>query len=137
MFLGTFEATLIGHNRLVMPAKLKREIGSQRLVLTIGFEKCIFGFRENDWEQAVAPEFSRPFFSDDGGRNLRRRIGANALMVDLDSQGRFVMPEKMAKFAGITSGGVTLIGAGDHFEIWEKSNWDSYMEKMGKDDRIS
>ena len=132
MFLGTFEATLIGRNRLVMPAKLKREIGSERVVLTIGFEKCIFGFRENDWEQAVAPELSRPFFSDDQGRQLRRKIGANALVVDLDSQGRFVMPERMALFAGITSGGVTLIGAGDHFEIWNAEEWEKCRQQLAK-----
>lgn len=132
MFLGTFEATLIGRNRLVMPAKLKREIGSQRVVLTIGFEKCIFGFRENDWARAVAPELSRPFFSDESGRNLRRKIGANALVVDLDSQGRFVMPERMALFAGIASGGVTLIGAGDHFEIWNAEEWEKCRQQLAK-----
>ena len=131
MFLGTFETKLIGKNRLVMPAKLKREIGSERLVLTIGFEQCIFGFRENDWAQAVAPELSRPFFSDEKGRDLRRKIGANALVVDLDSQGRFVMPESMAVFAGIATGGVTLIGAGDHFEIWQTERWEKYRQKMG------
>ncbi len=98
----------------------------------LDFYAFIFGFRENDWAQAVAPELSRPFFSDEKGRDLRRKIGANALVVDLDSQGRFVMPENMALFAGITSGGVTLIGAGDHFEIWNANAWEKCRQQLAK-----
>lgn len=130
MFLGTYDATLIGRNRLAMPAKLRKEIGSERIVLTVGFEECIFGFREKDWEEVVKPELSRPFFSDDAGRNMRRKMCVNAQIIDLESQGRFVMPEEMVKFAGISDEKVTLIGAGDHFEIWDSQKWQDYHEKL-------
>lgn len=132
MFLGTYQATLIGRNRLAMPAKIKKEIDSKRLVLTIGFEECIFGFREKDWEEVVKPELSRPFFSDNAGRNMRRKMCANAQIVDLESQGRFVMPEDMVKFAGIFNEKVTLIGAGDHFEIWNSRKWLEYHKGLGE-----
>ena len=58
MFLGTYDATVIGRNRLAMPAKIRKEIEGKRVVLTVGFEECIFGFRENDWEVVVKPELS-------------------------------------------------------------------------------
>jgi len=130
MFLGTYEVRLIGRNRLAMPAKLREEIGGKRIVLTVGFEECIFGFREKDWEEVVKPELSRPFFSDDESRNLRRKMCSNAQVIDLASLGRFVMPETMVEFAGIKEEKVTIIGAGDHFEIWDAKKWEKYSVRL-------
>jgi MraZ protein len=132
MFLGTFEVTLIDRNRLSMPAKIQEEIAGPRLVLVIGFEECIFGFREKDWEEVVKPELSRPFFSDDAGREMRRKMCASAKVIDLGSQRRFVMPQDMVEFAGIVREKVTIIGAGDHFEIWDSQKWYEYQKKLRK-----
>lgn len=132
MFLGTYEASVIGRNRLAMPVKIRKEINNQRLVLTVGFEECIFGFRENDWELVVKPELTRPFFSDDAGRDMRRKMCVNAEIIDLESQGRFVIPENMVKFAGISGESITLIGAGDHFEIWDRQKWLEYNKNLRK-----
>lgn len=132
MFLGTFEPNLIGKGRLALPKKIREELGSQRMVLTIGFEKCVFGFKEKDWEEVVKPELSRPLFSDSQGRDLRRKMCVNAIVVELDSQGRFVIPENMMKFAGIADGKVTVIGAGDHFEIWNSTIWQKYFQGLAK-----
>ncbi len=130
MFLGTYETKLIGKNRLAMPAKVRDEIAGDRVVLTVGFEECIFGFREKDWEEVVKPELLRPFFSDAQSRNLRRKMSYNAQIVDLASLGRFVMPEQMVEFAGIRSEKVTIIGAADHFEIWDTKKWQKYSEGL-------
>ncbi len=130
MFLGTYETKLIGKNRLAMPAKVRDEIAGDRVVLTVGFEECIFGFREKDWEEVVKPELLRPFFSDAQSRNLRRKMSYNAQIVDLASLGRFVMPEPMVEFAGIKGEKVTIIGAADHFEIWDTKKWQKYSEGL-------
>ena len=102
------------------------------MVLTVGFEKCVFGFDEGDWEKIVSPELERPLFSDSEGRKLRRKMCAEAMVIRLGAQGRFVLPERMQRFAGIKEQ-VVLIGAGDHFEIWEKSEWDRYSQKLDQD----
>ena len=95
--------------------------------MTIGFEKCILGFEEKKWEEVTAADLARPI-SDSEGRELRRKMFAEATVVDLGVQGRFVIPEVMAKYAGIKDE-VNLIGAGDHFEIWEPVSWQKYKEK--------
>lgn len=130
MFLGTYQAKFIDKNRLVMPAKLRDEIGSKRIILTVGFEECIFGFREKDWEEVVRPELLKPFFSDSQSRNLRRKMCFNAQMIDLTTLSRFVIPESMVRFAGIKEEEVTIIGAGDHFEIWDAKKWQEYSKKL-------
>ena len=131
MLLGTYQPTLIGKNRLALPSKLRREIKGNQLILSVGMEDCIFGFEEEKWEQVTVTDLSRPI-SDGQGRMLRRKLCTNAERVTLDSQGRFVVPEAMMKYAGIKDK-LTLIGAGDHFEIWNKTTWETYSNKIAKE----
>lgn len=139
MFLGTYQPKLIGRRRIALPKKIRTEIKTRKIVLTIGFEKCIFGFNEKDWEEIIRPELSRPFFSDAEGRGLRRKMCMEAMVVKLGAQGRFVIPEAMMKYAGIKNE-LTLVGAGDHFEIWDRKEWRAYRARLDKerfDGRIS
>jgi MraZ protein len=128
MFLGSYEPNLIGKGRLALPKKIRSEVAGGRLVLTIGFERCIYGFTEKDWEKILAPELERPLFSDAEGRDLRRKMCMEAMMVELDAQGRFVIPEVMVRYANLT-GQPIIVGAGDHFEIWEEKNWQKYRDE--------
>jgi MraZ protein len=126
MFLGTYEPNLMEKGRVALPKKIREELGSSsRLVLTMGFEDCIFGFTEKMWEEVTKPELTRPLFSDKEGRDLRRKMCAEAVNIELDTQGRFIIPERMMNFAAIKSN-LIIIGAGDHFEIWNKDNWEEY-----------
>ena len=131
MFLGTYHPKFIGERRLALPGKVRNEVKGQKIVLTIGFERCIFGFNEKDWEKIVKPELLRPLFSDPEGRDLRRKMCMSAMVVDLGAQGRFVIPEEMMAYAGIKDD-LVLVGAGDHFEIWEKARWQTYLNKLNK-----
>lgn len=118
----------MGKGRVALPKKMRAELKTKKIVLTIGFENCIFGFNEKDWEEIVKPELQRPLFSDEEGRSLRRKMCMEAMIVELGAQGRFIIPERMVEYAGIKNE-VTLIGAGDHFEIWNSVNWQNYKEK--------
>jgi len=128
MFVGTYQPNLIGKGRIALPKKIRHELVGERVILTIGLEKCIFGFSEGGWEEIIKPELSRPLFSDEEGRDLRRKMCSEAMVINLDSQGRFIIPEKMMEYAGIRDE-LTIIGAGDHFEIWDSKRWESYRDK--------
>ncbi len=109
MFLGTYKPNLMEKGRVALPKKIRNELSCERMVLTIGFEECIFGFREKDWGDITQEELSRPLFSDRQGRDLRRKMCATATVIDLDAQGRFILPENMKKYAGINEQ-VVIIG---------------------------
>ena len=128
MLLGTYEPTLIGKNRLALPAKLRKEISGDRLVLAIGFEKCILGFEEKKWEEATAVDLATAL-SDKQGRDLRRKMFSQAEVVELDSQGRIVVPESLTSDRELKEE-IVVIGAGDHFEIWNKKQWEDYRLQM-------
>jgi len=129
MFLGTYRPNLIGKGRIALPKKIREELKGNKVVLTVGFERCIYGFEERAWEEIIRPELARPLFSDSEGRNLRRKMCAEAIVVQLGAQGRFVIPEEMIKYAGIKDD-LTIVGAGDHFEIWDSKEWSDYLEEI-------
>lgn len=122
MFLGTFPAKFLGSWQMVLPAKLRSALGSDRAIITIGFDKCVYGFSVDDWQKIADQEvLNKPLFSKEGGE-IRRRLFAAALEVDLDDQGRFVIPETLRDYAELKTN-LVVIGAGDHFEIWDKDEW--------------
>ena len=88
-----------------------------------------FGFNEKEWEKTVGPELSRPLFSDTEGRELRRKMCMEATVINLDSQGRLVIPDKMMEYAEIKEN-LIVIGAGDHFEIWDSRVWNEYSKTI-------
>lgn len=128
MLLGAYYLDLIGKNRLTLPVRLRREIAGTRLVLASGFDGCILGFEEKTWEAVTLADLSRPL-SDQGGRDLRRKMFSQAEVVELDSQGRFVIPENLAGYAKIKNK-IVVIGAGDHFEVWDVQTWGAYRKKL-------
>ncbi len=129
MFLGTYEPNLMDKGRVALPKKIRNSLGGDRIVLTTGFEHCIFGFPEKSWEEVTRTELARPLFSDKEGRDLRRKMYSGAVSIDLDAQGRFVLPQEMMGYADISES-LVIIGAGDHFEIWSKRNWEDYRNKL-------
>lgn len=130
MFLGTFEPNILENNRIALPKKIRDELGGDNLILTIGFDNCIFGFTEKEWLGITSIELSKPLFSDKSGRDLRRKMCASAVKINLDAQGRFILPDNMSEYANIKNA-LVVIGAGDHFEIWNKDNWEEYRTEIG------
>lgn len=130
MFLGTYKPNLLEKGRIALPKKIRNELEGERVVLTVGLEECIFGFSEKGWEEIIKPELLKPLFSDKQARDLRRKMCMEAEVVNLDSQGRFVIPDQMREYAGIKDK-IVLIGAGDHFEIWGEEKWREYFQKNG------
>lgn len=130
MFLGTYEPNLMPGGRIALPKKIREELNGSRLVLTIsiGDEPCIYGFSDKMWESATKPELDRPLFSDKVGRDLRRKVFSEAINLELDSQGRCIIPERMIKGVDIKTE-VVVKGNGDHFEIWSKQKWQEYEVK--------
>lgn len=128
-FYGTFEGVNFDRRRLALPSKLRSSLKDNQVVLTIiGGDKCIFGYPKNAWEQKIVEqELSVSSINSDAGRQLRRNMFSSASIEELDEQGRFVISQVLADQAEIlNTSKLVLIGAGDHFEIWNPENWGKY-----------
>lgn len=128
MILGEYKAILTDGSRLSLPKKIREQISGTELVLSKGFDGCIFGYQKDVWERISETELVKPITTDEG-RKIRRQLFAAAEIIAFDEQGRFVLPANLKTYANVARE-VVLIGAGDHFEIWDKKSWEQYLKNL-------
>lgn len=128
MFLGQFDVKFTGSGRVVLPKKIREEIQGTSVILSRGFENCIWGFSEEGFEIEAKKQLEVSSV-DEKAREMRRYFFSGSEKVELDNQGRFVIPGNLLKFAAIKIQ-VVIVGAGDHFEIWDQVGWIAYMKQI-------
>lgn len=129
MFLGSFRPSFdLNSRRIALPKKIREYLKTNEIILSFGFEKCIFGFDTKTWQKQSQSQLGRPI-TDRAARDLRRFFFATAERIRLDDQGRFVIPGGLLEYAQVTS--PIVIGAGDHFEIWDEETWNAHRLKLG------
>lgn len=124
LFLGEYDHSLDERGRVTLPKKIRQELDERGVVLSRGFDGCIFGYDVASWEQEATRQLSEPV-TDIKSRELRRYMFSGAEKAELDKIGRLLMPTHLKEYAHITNK-VKVIGAGDHFEIWNSHDWDTY-----------
>ena len=127
MFLGEYKHNLTKGNRLALPSKIRGEIAANEIILARGFETCILAYQKTTWEEISKAELAKPV-SEEEARRIRRQLFPGAILVEIDQQGRVVIPKNLLDYAKIKTE-VIVIGTGDHFEIWEESTWQKYKDK--------
>lgn len=130
VFLGEFNHNLDDRGRLSLPKKLRQELASVEVVLTRGFESCIFGYPKEIWLDEAKRQLEIPVI-EEKGRTLRRYVFSAAVTAEIDKLGRVLLPLNLKEYAGIKNE-VTVIGAGDHFEIWDSQKWKEYLQTIGQ-----
>jgi MraZ protein len=126
MFLGEYEHTIDTKSRMAVPAKFRSQI-DRGAVISKGMGACLSVYTMQRWEEK-SNELVAGRSSEDL-RDFERRIYPSASEVELDAQGRIVIPAKLRSFAKIESE-VTIAGVRDHFEIWNRDVWRIYQERL-------
>lgn len=105
-----------------MPKKFRQELGNESVIyIVLGQDGELWGFNSNQWLKE-AEERLKIRLGKHLGRVQRREFFPQALQCNLDSQGRFILPQEFIDYATLNNG-IVLVGAGDHFEIWNEGNW--------------
>jgi MraZ protein len=128
LFLGEYDHSLDDRGRVTLPRKIRQEITGEEIVLARGYEGCIFGFDKSSWEKEAGKHLDTPV-TDEKGREVRRYLFAGAEKVGIDKLGRILLPAQL-KEHGLITREVKVIGAGDHFEIWDTARWREYADKL-------
>lgn len=128
MFLGEYEHTIDTKARMAVPAKFRAQIQAGRgAVLSKGMGTCLAVYLLDRWEEKsnelVAGRSSEEL------RDFERRIYPSASEIELDAQGRMVIPVKLRAYAKLESE-ATIVGVRDHFEIWDRATWQAYQERL-------
>lgn len=117
MFLGSYKTYFSGKNRLILPKRFRKELGNEgRFYILLGDYGEIWGFNRDNWLKQTESILKIPLSSEEGRRE-RLRFFPRADECVLDSQGRFILPSEFDGKVNFKKE-VLIIGAGDHFEIW-------------------
>lgn len=137
MFLGEYKLNFTGHGRIVLPKIMRLELGEEKvLVLSRGFEGCVWGFSQKGFEEEARRQLEVSA-TEERARLLRRYLFSGSVPAQLDAQGRFIIPTGLLAFAKLGSE-VVVIGAGDHFEIWNINLWKKHIKVIeGEYARVS
>jgi len=129
MLIGQYESKITEKHQVALPKKF-REILGDRLIITKGFENCLIVVSVDNWKTLLEGTEGKPF-TNKGTRELQRFLLGNATDIELDTKGRFVVPEYLREFASIKT---ELIFAGiERFvEIWDKAGWDDQQKELSR-----
>ncbi|HKZ35035.1 MAG TPA: division/cell wall cluster transcriptional repressor MraZ [Patescibacteria group bacterium] len=131
MLLGEHTPNFTGKGRIALPKKMREQMQGTEVVLTKGFEPCVFGYQKSVWEKQAEKQLEQSVTAGTA-RALRRYLFSGASIVSFDHQGRIVVPESLLSYAGITED-VIVIGAGDHFELWNTKSWKEYLQRIERE----
>ncbi len=131
MLMGEYSHSLDTKGRLIMPAKLRQDIGD-KFILTKGLDGCLFAFSQTEWNNFEEKLKSLPL-SDKNARNFVRFFLSGATECEIDKQGRFLIPNNLRTAANLEKDAI-IIGVGTRIEIWNKETWEKCDEEISADE---
>ena len=131
MFMSEYNHTIDAKGRLIIPSKF-REVLGEEFVVSRGMDGCLFVYANDDWNAFEQKLTSLPLINKEA-RQFARFFLAGAAPVELDKQGRILLPAKLREFAGLDKD-VVLVGVGSRIEIWSKDKYETVGEDLDMDD---
>jgi MraZ protein len=123
--LGEHHYQMDPKGRISLPAKF-REAFKAGVHLTLGQEGCLYAFGPEEWQREKDRIEARAL-ADPQTRGYNRVFFGNAEHVDLDAQGRLVVPRRLREKVRLGRD-VAVIGVSDRLEIWSEEEWSRYAE---------
>ncbi len=131
MLIGEYEHSLDAKGRLIMPSKLRQDIG-EKFIITKGLDGCLFVFSQNEWNNFETKLKTLPL-SDKNARNFVRFFLSGATECEIDKQGRFLIPANLRESAKLEKDAM-IVGVGTRLEIWNKETWLNCGENISADE---
>lgn len=131
MFRGANSINLDSKSRIAIPAKYRNRIvesaESHMIITRDPYDNCLLIFPLAHWEATEADlqslSNSKPLH-----RRLKRIMLAHATEVDMDSNGRLLIPGVLREGANLNKE-VMLIGQGKTFQLWNETEWNTLTEE--------
>lgn len=130
MFIGEYAHTIDEKNRLAVPVKFRKEL-TKGAIVTKGLDGCLFLYTLTEWQKLVDRMNQMPI-SQKNARAFSRLIIAGAMDVEIDKQGRIILPKYLIDYAKVKRN-VVIAGLFNRLEIWNTAAWDEYKRKTEKD----
>lgn len=133
MFIGRHYHKLEAKGRLAIPREFREQLESGG-VITRGLDGCLFLFPKSSWQQLTDKLASLPLTSQ-AARNFIRLIVQTAAPLDLDQQGRTLIPEYLKNLAQLKKQ-VVVAGALTRIEIWDRDLYHQHLDLLEGQDEL-
>ena len=126
MLLGEHKHNLDTKGRMAIPAKFREELKSGAII-TRGLDNCLFIFTSKEWE-ALAQKLVALPLAQANSRAFVRLMLSGATDVEVDGQGRVLIPDYLRRYADLTKQ-VIVAGLYNRIEVWDAAKWEKYKAK--------
>mgnify|MGYP002534727974 CR=1 FL=1 len=123
MLMGEFHHNLDTKGRLILPAKIRENLG-EKFIITKGIDKCLFVYPLNEWESIIQKYRELPNTKE--ARDFMRFFLSGASECEFDRLGRINISEPLLKYASLNRECV-IIGVNERLEIWNEDLWDNFV----------
>ena len=130
MFIGEYTISMDAKGRIAVPVKF-RSLLNTAAVVTRGLDNSLFLYGRAEWE-TIAGKLAALPLSKANSRAFSRLMLAGAYDVELDKQGRMMIPEYLRKFAKLSKK-VVVAGLYNRIEIWDEEAWSDYKRTTEKE----
>jgi len=133
MWYGQYFHTLDNKDRFVLPAKFRdkfKELKKKKFYITRGLDKCLFIFSQDMWE-ALEERLRAIPFTKRQSRDFNRLLFSGAQEIEIDTQGRAIIPGYLKGLAAIERD-IVIVGVGDRMEIWARLEWEKFYQNNQK-----
>lgn len=126
MFIGEYTHSLDDKGRLAVPKKFRAAL-AKGAVVTRGLDHCLFLYTRNEWAK-LAEKLANLPFAQANTRAFARLMLAGAMDVEIDKQGRLIVPEYLRTFAGLKKE-MVVAGLYNRLELWDAGQWSVYTKR--------
>jgi MraZ protein len=127
MLIGQYNHRLDEKSRLSFPVKFRKVMG-KTVVVTPGLDRCLFVFTVKEWA-SIAEKLANSSMLQADTRSFNRYLLGGAVEVEVDSQGRILIPDFLKSRAGLTNK-VTVLGVHTRVELWDEEVWKTYKKDV-------
>jgi MraZ protein len=127
-FTSEYECRLDAKGRLVLPAKIKAglpDASGNELAIRRGFEPCLILYPMVEFKKLYSKISGLNEFNPEN-RMLQRNFFRTSSTVELDNNGRFLIPRPMIQYAKLEKD-VIIVGMGNKVELWNPELYDKYL----------
>lgn len=126
LLTGTYPRTIDDKKRLALPRRLRELLKEPAtLFVTPGPDQSLWLYTQESLER-LAEKLDQVPATDAEARVFRRLYFAQTEAVDVDRNGRILIPDRLTQFAGLRHE-VVLLGVRDHLELWDAERWQQYL----------
>jgi MraZ protein len=127
VFTGEYRHSVDDKGRIAVPVKFRAQLDPGSMI-SGWLDDCLAIHTAEGWEVLTAKIAALPI-TDPESRKFKRFVFSSAIEVEMDKQGRVLLPAHLRASVGLTNEAV-LVGSQDHAEIWAKDRWENYRKSL-------